>query len=175
MSFWPHLFPHRYGRLSELVEHVFPLLSKEQNEAFVMPEYSSFCYWRQPIPVINPDELLWSSACGYPGIHIHAIGLCTWMQLMDWLPTPVYKQLYNESNTVTGLWPYTQKKFVNCNLLLKTSGTPENIHPRRETNRQLNYHLSSCLWRHPNAVSTCVSPSPSRDKDLSPIFSLCNV
>ncbi|KAM9349370.1 phosphatidate phosphatase LPIN2 [Symphorus nematophorus] len=47
-----------YGRLSELVEHVFPLLSKEQNEAFVMPEYSSFCYWRQPIPVINPDELL---------------------------------------------------------------------------------------------------------------------
>lgn len=48
----------RYGRLSELVEHVFPLLSKEQNEAFVMPEYSSFCYWRQPIPSINPDELL---------------------------------------------------------------------------------------------------------------------
>uniref|UniRef100_A0A8C6LWF8 phosphatidate phosphatase n=1 Tax=Nothobranchius furzeri TaxID=105023 RepID=A0A8C6LWF8_NOTFU len=47
-----------YGRLSELVEHVFPLLSKEQNEAFVMPEYSSFCYWRQPLPQINPDELL---------------------------------------------------------------------------------------------------------------------
>ncbi|KAM9322232.1 phosphatidate phosphatase LPIN2 isoform 2-T2 [Pholidichthys leucotaenia] len=47
-----------YGRLSELVEHVFPLLSKEQNEAFLMPEYSSFCYWRQPIQDINPDELL---------------------------------------------------------------------------------------------------------------------
>ncbi|XP_053186404.1 phosphatidate phosphatase LPIN2 isoform X1 [Scomber japonicus] len=47
-----------YGRLSELVEHVFPLLSKEQNEAFAMPEFSSFCYWRQPIPDINPDELL---------------------------------------------------------------------------------------------------------------------
>lgn len=47
-----------YGRLSELVEHVFPLLSKEQNEAFVMPEFSSFCYWRQPLPEINPDELL---------------------------------------------------------------------------------------------------------------------
>uniref|UniRef100_A0A8C3G5K2 phosphatidate phosphatase n=1 Tax=Cyclopterus lumpus TaxID=8103 RepID=A0A8C3G5K2_CYCLU len=47
-----------YCRLSELVEHVFPLLSKEQNEAFVLPEYSSFCYWRQPIPGINPDELL---------------------------------------------------------------------------------------------------------------------
>ncbi|KAM8838361.1 phosphatidate phosphatase LPIN2 isoform 1-T3 [Synchiropus picturatus] len=47
-----------YGRLSELVEHVFPLLSKEQNEAFEMPEFSSFCYWRQPIPDINPDDLL---------------------------------------------------------------------------------------------------------------------
>ena len=54
----PCHFLHSYSRLSELVEHVFPLLSKEQNEAFVMPEYSSFCYWRQPIPVINPDELL---------------------------------------------------------------------------------------------------------------------
>uniref|UniRef100_M4AQN7 phosphatidate phosphatase n=1 Tax=Xiphophorus maculatus TaxID=8083 RepID=M4AQN7_XIPMA len=47
-----------YGRLSELVEHVFPLLSKEQNEAFVMPEFSSFCYWRQPLPEINLDEPL---------------------------------------------------------------------------------------------------------------------
>uniref|UniRef100_A0AAQ4S3G0 phosphatidate phosphatase n=1 Tax=Gasterosteus aculeatus aculeatus TaxID=481459 RepID=A0AAQ4S3G0_GASAC len=47
-----------YGRLSELVEHVFPLLSKEQNEAFVLPEFSSFCYWRQPIADINPEEML---------------------------------------------------------------------------------------------------------------------
>ncbi|XP_055008109.1 phosphatidate phosphatase LPIN2 isoform X2 [Boleophthalmus pectinirostris] len=47
-----------YCRLSELVEHVFPLLSKEQTEAFVLPEFSSFCYWRQPLPDINPDELL---------------------------------------------------------------------------------------------------------------------
>ncbi|XP_068557660.1 phosphatidate phosphatase LPIN2 isoform X1 [Cebidichthys violaceus] len=47
-----------YSRLSELVEHVFPLLSKEQNEAFVLPEYSSFCYWRQPIPDVDPEELV---------------------------------------------------------------------------------------------------------------------
>uniref|UniRef100_A0A8C6UM82 phosphatidate phosphatase n=1 Tax=Neogobius melanostomus TaxID=47308 RepID=A0A8C6UM82_9GOBI len=47
-----------YCRLSELVEHVFPLLSKEQTEAFVLPEFSSFCYWRQPLPDIDPDELL---------------------------------------------------------------------------------------------------------------------
>uniref|UniRef100_A0A8C5FDE7 phosphatidate phosphatase n=1 Tax=Gadus morhua TaxID=8049 RepID=A0A8C5FDE7_GADMO len=47
-----------YCRLSELVEHVFPLLNKEQNQAFSMPEYSSFCYWRQPIPDINPDDII---------------------------------------------------------------------------------------------------------------------
>lgn len=63
-DFWPTPPSRRYGRLSELVEHVFPLLSKEQNEAFVMPEFSSFCYWRQPIPVVDLDELLWSSTSG---------------------------------------------------------------------------------------------------------------
>uniref|UniRef100_A0A5F8H8L3 phosphatidate phosphatase n=1 Tax=Monodelphis domestica TaxID=13616 RepID=A0A5F8H8L3_MONDO len=39
-----------YHRLSELVEHVFPLLNKEQNSAFSCPEFSSFCFWRKPIP-----------------------------------------------------------------------------------------------------------------------------
>lgn len=47
-----------YCRLSELVEHVFPLLSKEQNEAFVMPEFSSFCFWRTPISAVDPADLL---------------------------------------------------------------------------------------------------------------------
>ncbi|XP_037132474.1 phosphatidate phosphatase LPIN2 isoform X2 [Syngnathus acus] len=47
-----------YCRLSELVEHMFPLLSKEQNEAFAMPEFSSFCFWRQPIPAVDPADLL---------------------------------------------------------------------------------------------------------------------
>uniref|UniRef100_A0A4W4F1X9 phosphatidate phosphatase n=1 Tax=Electrophorus electricus TaxID=8005 RepID=A0A4W4F1X9_ELEEL len=46
-----------YSRLSELVEHVFPLLTKEQSSAFTFPEFSSFCFWRQPIPEINPDDL----------------------------------------------------------------------------------------------------------------------
>ncbi|XP_030629689.1 phosphatidate phosphatase LPIN2 isoform X2 [Chanos chanos] len=46
-----------YSRLSELVEHVFPLLNKEQSSAFSFPEFSSFCFWRQPIPEINPEEL----------------------------------------------------------------------------------------------------------------------
>uniref|UniRef100_A0AAV2JS39 phosphatidate phosphatase n=2 Tax=Knipowitschia caucasica TaxID=637954 RepID=A0AAV2JS39_KNICA len=47
-----------YCRLSELVELVFPLLSKEQTEAFVLPEFSSFCFWRQPLPDVNLDDLL---------------------------------------------------------------------------------------------------------------------
>uniref|UniRef100_A0A8B9LCT9 phosphatidate phosphatase n=1 Tax=Astyanax mexicanus TaxID=7994 RepID=A0A8B9LCT9_ASTMX len=46
-----------YSRLSELVEHVFPLVSKEQSSAFNFPEFSTFCFWRQPIPEMNPDDL----------------------------------------------------------------------------------------------------------------------
>ncbi|XP_048219626.1 phosphatidate phosphatase LPIN2 isoform X1 [Perognathus longimembris pacificus] len=46
-----------YHRLSELVEHVFPLLNKEQNSAFLCPEFSSFCYWRDPIPDVDLDDL----------------------------------------------------------------------------------------------------------------------
>lgn len=48
----------RYGRLSELVEHVFPLRSCQQNATFSCPEFSSFCYWRQPIPEVCLEELL---------------------------------------------------------------------------------------------------------------------
>ncbi|XP_009985138.1 PREDICTED: phosphatidate phosphatase LPIN2 isoform X3 [Tauraco erythrolophus] len=46
-----------YYRLSELVEHVFPLLNKEQSSAFPCPEFSSFCYWREPLPDLNMDDL----------------------------------------------------------------------------------------------------------------------
>uniref|UniRef100_A0A8C5Q9Y6 phosphatidate phosphatase n=1 Tax=Leptobrachium leishanense TaxID=445787 RepID=A0A8C5Q9Y6_9ANUR len=46
-----------YSRLSELVEHVFPLLDKEQSSAFVCPEYSTFCYWRDPLPEVNMEDL----------------------------------------------------------------------------------------------------------------------
>ncbi|XP_075903556.1 phosphatidate phosphatase LPIN2-like isoform X2 [Nelusetta ayraudi] len=47
-----------YSRLSELVEHVFPLKSSQQNAAFSCPEFSSFCYWREPIAHVCFDELL---------------------------------------------------------------------------------------------------------------------
>uniref|UniRef100_A0A8C5AAJ2 phosphatidate phosphatase n=1 Tax=Gadus morhua TaxID=8049 RepID=A0A8C5AAJ2_GADMO len=43
-----------YCRLSELVEHVFPLLNKEQNQAFSMPEYSSFF---RSVSTLNKEEL----------------------------------------------------------------------------------------------------------------------
>ncbi|KAM3928749.1 phosphatidate phosphatase LPIN2 isoform 2-T2 [Leptodactylus fuscus] len=46
-----------YSRLSELVEHVFPLLDKEQNCAFSCPEFSSFCYWRDPLPELDLADL----------------------------------------------------------------------------------------------------------------------
>ncbi|XP_038249232.1 phosphatidate phosphatase LPIN2 isoform X3 [Dermochelys coriacea] len=46
-----------YFRLSELVEHVFPLLNKEQSSAFLCPEFSSFCYWRQLFPEVNMEDL----------------------------------------------------------------------------------------------------------------------
>ncbi|KAL2085318.1 hypothetical protein ACEWY4_018638 [Coilia grayii] len=47
-----------YSRLSELVDHVFPLLSKEQSSAFSYPDYSSFSYWRQPIAPVCLEELI---------------------------------------------------------------------------------------------------------------------
>ncbi|XP_072544120.1 phosphatidate phosphatase LPIN2-like isoform X2 [Salminus brasiliensis] len=47
-----------YSRLSELVDHVFPMAEKEQSAAFVHPEFSSFCYWRQPIAEVCLEEIL---------------------------------------------------------------------------------------------------------------------
>ncbi|KAM4689508.1 phosphatidate phosphatase LPIN2 isoform 2-T3 [Discoglossus pictus] len=46
-----------YSRLSELVEHVFPLVDKEQNSAFTYPDFSSFCFWREPLPELNMADL----------------------------------------------------------------------------------------------------------------------
>ncbi|XP_054620880.1 phosphatidate phosphatase LPIN2-like [Dunckerocampus dactyliophorus] len=47
-----------YGRLSELVEHVFPLRTCQHSAAFSYPEYSSFSYWREPVPPVCLEELL---------------------------------------------------------------------------------------------------------------------
>ncbi|XP_030254653.1 phosphatidate phosphatase LPIN2 isoform X2 [Sparus aurata] len=49
---------NKTSRLSELVEHVFPLRSSQHNATFSCPEFSSFCYWRQPIAEVCFEELL---------------------------------------------------------------------------------------------------------------------
>uniref|UniRef100_A0A8D3CLI3 phosphatidate phosphatase n=1 Tax=Scophthalmus maximus TaxID=52904 RepID=A0A8D3CLI3_SCOMX len=47
-----------YSRLSELVEHVFPLRGSQHSATFSCPEFSSFCYWRQPIAEVCYEQLL---------------------------------------------------------------------------------------------------------------------
>uniref|UniRef100_A0AAR2J0I8 phosphatidate phosphatase n=1 Tax=Pygocentrus nattereri TaxID=42514 RepID=A0AAR2J0I8_PYGNA len=42
-----------YSHLSELVEHVFPLLCKGRPTSFDYPEYSHFSYWREPLPELD--------------------------------------------------------------------------------------------------------------------------
>uniref|UniRef100_A0A8C6L2H3 phosphatidate phosphatase n=1 Tax=Nothobranchius furzeri TaxID=105023 RepID=A0A8C6L2H3_NOTFU len=46
-----------YSRLSERVEHVFPLRSSQHNVTFSCPEFSSFSYWREPIAQVLYFEL----------------------------------------------------------------------------------------------------------------------
>nr|XP_046240281.1 phosphatidate phosphatase LPIN2-like isoform X2 [Scatophagus argus] len=49
-----------YSHLSELVEHFFPMLSVEGSTCSVLecPEYSSFSYWKEPVPELDLDALL---------------------------------------------------------------------------------------------------------------------
>ncbi|KAI4883059.1 hypothetical protein NFI96_029351 [Prochilodus magdalenae] len=46
-----------YSHLSELVEHVFPLLSKGRRTSFDYPEFSHFAYWREPLPTLDFSSL----------------------------------------------------------------------------------------------------------------------
>ncbi|XP_071350188.1 phosphatidate phosphatase LPIN2 isoform X3 [Trachinotus anak] len=49
-----------YNHLSELVEHFFPVLCAEgsASSAFDCPDYSSFSYWKEPLPELDLDALL---------------------------------------------------------------------------------------------------------------------
>lgn len=49
-----------YSHLSELVEHFFPMLSVGggTSSALDCPEYSSFSYWKEPLPELDLDALL---------------------------------------------------------------------------------------------------------------------
>uniref|UniRef100_A0A7N5ZXF4 phosphatidate phosphatase n=1 Tax=Anabas testudineus TaxID=64144 RepID=A0A7N5ZXF4_ANATE len=48
-----------YSHLSEMVEHFFPVLSAGGNtSSFDCPEYSSFSYWKEPLPEVDLNTLL---------------------------------------------------------------------------------------------------------------------
>ncbi|XP_038157675.1 phosphatidate phosphatase LPIN2-like isoform X2 [Cyprinodon tularosa] len=49
-----------YNHLSGLVEHFFPVLSAEGSNSSVLdyPDYSSFSYWKEPLPKLDMDALL---------------------------------------------------------------------------------------------------------------------
>lgn len=49
-------FPHRYERLTELVELIFPPLGQKGSFALSWPEYSHFAYWRSPLPAIDLED-----------------------------------------------------------------------------------------------------------------------
>ncbi|KAF7711600.1 zgc:123305 [Silurus meridionalis] len=46
-----------YSHLSELVEHVFPLLSKGRPASFDYPEFSHFSFWREPLEPLDLTSL----------------------------------------------------------------------------------------------------------------------
>uniref|UniRef100_A0A3B1JSJ6 phosphatidate phosphatase n=2 Tax=Astyanax mexicanus TaxID=7994 RepID=A0A3B1JSJ6_ASTMX len=46
-----------YTHLSELVEHVFPLICKGRPTSLDYPEYSHFSYWREPLPELDLSSL----------------------------------------------------------------------------------------------------------------------
>lgn len=46
-----------YKRLSEVVELLFPPLDRGSSTDLAHPEYSSFCYWREPLTTVDFDIL----------------------------------------------------------------------------------------------------------------------
>lgn len=53
----PSCSAHRYERLSEVVEQLFPPVARGACTDLASPEYSSFCYWRKPLPAVDFDSL----------------------------------------------------------------------------------------------------------------------
>ncbi|XP_061076750.1 phosphatidate phosphatase LPIN2-like isoform X1 [Conger conger] len=47
-----------YSRLSELVDHVFPLFVRGRTSSFDYPEFSHFSFWREPLPPVDLSALL---------------------------------------------------------------------------------------------------------------------
>ncbi|KAK2110003.1 Lipin-3 [Saguinus oedipus] len=46
-----------YERLGEVVELLFPPVAQGSSTDLVNPEYSNFCYWREPLPAVDLDIL----------------------------------------------------------------------------------------------------------------------
>ncbi|XP_032150819.1 phosphatidate phosphatase LPIN3 isoform X2 [Sapajus apella] len=46
-----------YERLGEVVELLFPPVARGPSTDLVNPEYSNFCYWREPLPAVDLDTL----------------------------------------------------------------------------------------------------------------------
>uniref|UniRef100_A0A8C5K5D5 phosphatidate phosphatase n=1 Tax=Jaculus jaculus TaxID=51337 RepID=A0A8C5K5D5_JACJA len=46
-----------YARLGEVVELLFPPVVRGPSADLADPEYSSFCYWREPLPPVDLDAL----------------------------------------------------------------------------------------------------------------------
>ncbi|KAJ8359194.1 hypothetical protein SKAU_G00157190 [Synaphobranchus kaupii] len=47
-----------YSRLSELVDHMFPLIMRGRTSSFDYPEFSHFSFWREPLPPVDLSALL---------------------------------------------------------------------------------------------------------------------
>ncbi|XP_006881594.1 PREDICTED: phosphatidate phosphatase LPIN3 [Elephantulus edwardii] len=46
-----------YERLGEVVELLFPPVARGPSTDLAQPEYSTFCYWRKPLPAVDLDDL----------------------------------------------------------------------------------------------------------------------
>lgn len=46
-----------YERLGEVVELLFPPVARGPSTDLTNPEYSNFCYWREPLPTVDLDTL----------------------------------------------------------------------------------------------------------------------
>lgn len=53
----PACSAHRYERLGEVVELLFPPVARGPSTDLPNPEYSNFCYWREPLITVDLDVL----------------------------------------------------------------------------------------------------------------------
>ncbi len=52
------VFLYSYPKMKDLVDHVFPSLHRERTAFEAPTEYSSFTFWRTPLPTIDINDPL---------------------------------------------------------------------------------------------------------------------